>query len=295
MPGGGRRLPGGRRRGCTGAIGARPYDPGGRGSLRTRLRIAAPGARARGCGRSPSSSSTRRNSAGPPSSTWRRSRSARSLAAAQASVGVPVPASSASRSPGTNSGPHSSTWARSEAVADVEVNVGQLGAVALQLAERRNDAGNEQLEDERGAVAHLAEYRRGVGDEPRGRELGAAPLRRCGRRGRSACREARCGRHGQAESSRRREFSGEGHSPTIWLTNSSWHGTDRCGVCLPSGQVVDEHSPSLSARVQGYEFATWRPERSTLPSGDAGVALGTPVRAVHVGRGCADGYWLPES
>ncbi|AUX31254.1 MULTISPECIES: serine/threonine-protein kinase [Sorangium] len=46
---------------------------------------AMPGARARGCGRSPSGSSTRRKSARPPSSTGRRSRSARPLAAARAS------------------------------------------------------------------------------------------------------------------------------------------------------------------------------------------------------------------
>ncbi|XYH93966.1 hypothetical protein ACMHYB_39880 [Sorangium sp. So ce1128] len=67
---------------------ARAGAGGGRGSSRARLRIAAPRARARGCGRSLSSSSTRRNSARPPSSTWRRSQSAWSLAAARASVGV---------------------------------------------------------------------------------------------------------------------------------------------------------------------------------------------------------------
>ncbi|WP_433926805.1 protein kinase [Sorangium cellulosum] len=74
----------------------------GRGSPRARLRIAPPGARARGCGRSPSSNSTRRNSARPPSSTWGRSRSARPLSAApvveaEAHAGstVPLPSSSA--------------------------------------------------------------------------------------------------------------------------------------------------------------------------------------------------------
>jgi hypothetical protein len=67
--------------------------------------------------------------------------------------------------------------------------------VALHLADRRSTL----AKGERGAVAHLAEYRRSASDEACGRELGAAPLRRCGGRGRSACREARCGRQGQAE------------------------------------------------------------------------------------------------
>ncbi|WP_437996897.1 hypothetical protein WMF26_39120 [Sorangium sp. So ce185] len=71
------RQPARQARGCRGSC-TRPLartraSASGRGSSTARLRIAASGARARGCGRSPSSSSTRRNSARPPSSTWRRS------------------------------------------------------------------------------------------------------------------------------------------------------------------------------------------------------------------------------
>ncbi|XXY51998.1 protein kinase [Sorangium sp. So ce269] len=70
--------------------GRAPVPVLGRGPSSEWLRIAGPGARARGCGRSPSSSSTRSNSARPPSSTWRRSRSAPSLAAARRRAGGPL-------------------------------------------------------------------------------------------------------------------------------------------------------------------------------------------------------------
>ncbi|XXR64601.1 protein kinase [Sorangium sp. So ce388] len=138
-----RRPARGGRGSCTG-LGARPYRWWRSRIVRARLWIAAPGTRARGCGRSPSSSSTRRNSARPPSSTWRQSRSAPSLAAA--------------RPPGRGAAPR---------LVDVEVVARELGAavvplrhargrhrcrggrpparrVALCLVERRSDAGNEQ-------------------------------------------------------------------------------------------------------------------------------------------------------
>lgn len=128
-----RRAQGGRGS-CMGPWARTRAGAGGRGSSSARLRIATPGARARGCGRSPSSSSTRRNSARPPSGTWGRSRSARFRGAAGALVGC-LSTPSRRRGPGHELGAAVVHLGTLEDVADVEANVGQLGAVTLHLAD----------------------------------------------------------------------------------------------------------------------------------------------------------------